>query len=1000
MRAILVASGAALMITGCGIQDFEQPPNAQLPTPTNAPNDCANHEWQGNIYDCDVLDRCTEEDFSYRLACCDCDPALCNPDPTCEDAPLPDPNLGQAESCMACHNGSNKDDYFGTGMSNPHPFGAAAYIKCTECHGGNGEGLGKDDSHVPRPPSIGDDQRLILDQEAYFNFLTQAGLDKLPDYQDAEGRNYTAIDYIQFVSPGDLRAVSDGRSCGAAGCHDTEHAAWVPTSPLGLDRFFSTTMFSIGAENQVPAQEGLYNGTAADYAWRALDDPSWVYSPNEVGRVGQLKEMPVRAVWNDTQGLYNNPIYDSNALANYVVDPNVDPENSNRVQTGQPLHYLVQQAITDACADCHAGSRGANNRYADFRGAGCASCHFEYSMDGRSRSTDPNVNKLEPANPDAIAAPEDSHIADHQIRNVARILPGGGFVRGQNDKVCVGCHQGSNRTVLQFWGIRLDQNQDVVNNFQYPANPVTFTDTADNELLYDPGVNNVTFNGRIAAQYLETEDYDGDARDDTPPDVHFEAGMGCIDCHSSRDLHNGTAGDPTSGKLESHQSQTVGVQCESCHGGSEAPPYTTTCKDYDGADQTCAQDRFGNPMRNVTMDPTGNMWLKSRVDGLVHYVPQTYDAVVNNNTSNPITGNLVYNPLASYAMGRADGNFGTGVGPLQTDPLLYDNGFSHMDDMDCSSCHASWTNSCVGCHMTGIYDANPANYFFSPVTGERISHNFAADFTYQSPILFNLGVTARDKIGSSQPGMKMFYKYFDLNNNESAVFAFSDRNEFGANGNNPNTFGRGAFPALQHNRIYPHSVRGNVQADKEGGRMCVNCHLNVDQIDNFGADYAVFYDDMQNANFANLDFDLLQQHIGQNTGNQLNSPYWVHQTVGLGTGLFLFDDTGCPVNPLDANANRFYCPDGAPADNFDPNNAVYNLDRMVENTGVSNATIGHPLLSGFPSAHRQGSIDGPMAGPLGVSTLYNLADPNQGIILDSWIDADGNAQGNAADFIQ
>jgi hypothetical protein len=42
------------------------------------------------------------------------------------------------------------------------------------------------------------------------------------------------------------------------------------------------------------------------------------------------------------------------------------------------------------------------------------------------------------------------------------------------DRACVGCHQGSNRTVLQYWGIRLDQNQDLVNNFQYPANPVTF----------------------------------------------------------------------------------------------------------------------------------------------------------------------------------------------------------------------------------------------------------------------------------------------------------------------------------------------------------------------------------------------------------------------------------------------------------------------------------------------------------------------------------------------
>ena len=77
--------------------------------------------------------------------------------------------------------------------------------------------------------------------------------------------------------------------------------------------------------------------------------------------------------------------------------------------------------------------------------------------------------------------------------------------------------------------------------------------------------------------------------------------------------------------------------------------------------------------------------------------------------------------------------------------------------------------------MTGIYDADPANYFFNNVDGERVAYTFAADFTYISPVSFNLAVTSRGEIGSGQPGMKMFFKYFDLNNNESAVFAFSDR---------------------------------------------------------------------------------------------------------------------------------------------------------------------------------------------------------------------------------
>ena len=39
---------------------------------------------------------------------------------------------------------------------------------------------------------------------------------------------------------------------------------------------------------------------------------------------------------------------------------------------------------------------------------------------------------------------------------------------------------------------------------------------------------NQTFNNRTADQYLLFEDYDGDGRDDTPPDLHYEAGLGVL----------------------------------------------------------------------------------------------------------------------------------------------------------------------------------------------------------------------------------------------------------------------------------------------------------------------------------------------------------------------------------------------------------------------------------------------------------------------------------------
>jgi hypothetical protein len=199
--------------------------------------------------------------------------------------------------------------------------------------------------------------------------------------------------------------------------------------------------------------------------------------------------------------------------------------------------------------------------------------------------------------------------------------------------------------------------------------------------------------------------------------------MACIDCHGSRDTHNGTKwNDPTSGTtmvdapgMFSKMDQTVGVECETCHGNAEYYADTIQCEDYNGATQNCAVDRFGNPMRNVAVDGNGNAWLTSRLDQIRHFIPQTRDTVVDTGKRHPINNTAIYSPNASYAMGRANdfGNQNDGVGPMQINPNLVPDNFSHMDTLACDACHASWNNNCIGCHLQLAYNANPANFFFS-----------------------------------------------------------------------------------------------------------------------------------------------------------------------------------------------------------------------------------------------------------------------------------------------
>jgi hypothetical protein len=970
---------------------------------------CESYAFRGQTYNCAELDRCTEQDISYRLACCQCDPAYCDPAVGCEAPPAADggglpepPPAPGVESCMQCHNGAQANDYSGPGLSNPHPFRGAEKISCTGCHGGNPNGIGKLGSHVPPPPSIGDRAKQLIDPFAFFNRRTLAGIDKLQpaEYQDPTqpGTTFTNLDWLQFVNPGDLRVVGEGRGCGAQGCHFNKHAQWFTRAPIGTEMgFFSVTRFLFGIDNMIPEHRGRDKDgdTLADSAFRAVNNPAYNEATREVGEVGRLLEQRELAQYDGP--MRDNAAYDSAALPGYLINAAQDAQRPNRVRAESPLHHLLDEQVSITCGDCHAGSAGQNDRYADFRSSGCTACHMEYSYDGRSRSNDPNVNKNEPANPDAIAPGERSHIESHQIRNVAKILPNGGFVRGISDHACVGCHQGSNRTVLQYWGIRLDQNQDLVNNFQYPAAPVTFTNTANDERLFDPAIANQTFNGRNANQYIWTEDYDGDGRDDTPADVHFEAGLGCIDCHGSRDVHGGTEGDPTSGRLQSRMDQQVKIRCENCHGGIDAYAPTRDCTTYTGAAATCTQDAEGNALRNLTRDANGDYWLTSRLDGRPHYVPQTRDVVVNQpGKRHPITGRQLYSPKASYAMGRADGDLSNGIGPVQNNPALVPQGFAHTDTMECAVCHSSWQNNCIGCHLRTQYDVNPNNYFFSNITGERILLKQAnADFTYISPIMMYLGINTKGKIQSFGPHMKVFYGFIDRNGTASNVITAADRL---GEGNNANNGARNAFPGLGHNAFFAHSIRGKVSADKEGPRYCVSCHLNQAQIANFGAGYDAFRTNYANNNFNQLDFNLLKQHIGQNPGNQLNSPYWVHMAAGLGSGLFLFDADGCPVNPLDNNANRKICNNGAPAANFNLNNVKFDLDRMVTANGVPNTSSTRPIIqAGKP---RIGASNPELSGPLDAQTIQKLSDPNGGRVLDSWIDANGDAQGAAANFIQ
>ncbi|MCH2108452.1 MAG: hypothetical protein MK135_03935 [Polyangiaceae bacterium] len=162
--------------------------------------------------------------------------------------------------------------------------------------------------------------------------------------------------------------------------------------------------------------------------------------------------------------------------------------------------------------------------------------------------------------------------------------------------------------------------------------------------------------GRPPGFYVSDEDTRNDI-DETPPDIHFSRGMHCADCHFGSDVH----GD---GQLHASAKSQLDIACEDCHGTSrqELQP------DKNGQFRTAG----GRLLKNLRMDNEGRIILKGQVDGKDHPVRQ---------------------PAAMLDQLAADSPMKVAMGE---DP----HGWSHTDSLTCDTCHTSYNQQCVGCHIT------------------------------------------------------------------------------------------------------------------------------------------------------------------------------------------------------------------------------------------------------------------------------------------------------------
>lgn len=300
------------------------------------------------------------------------------------------------------------------------------------------------------------------------------------------------------------------------------------------------------------------------------------------------------------------------------------------------------------CTSCHLWTRPRALR-GNHRATGCAACHMPYAEDGRSRGGD----RAMPA--DRVGRP-----LRHTLTTRVPISQ------------CATCHNGGSRAAMNFRGM-----------MEAPAEGRQ-TFTYDQDLLH------------------------GHAYTPQPPDVHFERGLACIDCHTEREVH----GD---GMLAVKRHYEVEIRCETCHGTPERLATGVTAQ--------------GRRLRNLFVaaapNATGLVTLASKLTGAVHAIPQ--------------------------------------LATLPVQPPGHDA--SHLARLECFTCHTAWAPTCYGCHikMDDTAYRRPVDVAFDRLGGAFDRQGWfrltaGVRFADPEPVL---GVSWRGKVVPFVPRAQPLFTYVD-----------------------------------------------------------------------------------------------------------------------------------------------------------------------------------------------------------------------------------------------
>ena len=265
--------------------------------------------------------------------------------------------------------------------------------------------------------------------------------------------------------------------------------------------------------------------------------------------------------------------------------PSYDPEKPDGQDNNPADDYLREE-----CLRCHLYSYGME-RPGDFRSSGCAACHMIYANDGIYKGTDRALTGQ---------GRRLNRFGRPRFHRLTTVIP---------PEQCIHCHNRGGRTGVSFIG--------TMESDGYGSPWSVKPGVKGGEKLHGKYYNHLT------------------------PDVHYQKGLYCVDCHTERDCH----GD---GNIYSKKEQAVEIECQDCHGTS--------------SEKSSLKTSWDNRLENLQR--RGQRVILTSVTGRKYEVPQVTD-VIRNGPSR-----------ARTAMGLP----------------------AHMKRLECYACHARWAPQCYGCH--------------------------------------------------------------------------------------------------------------------------------------------------------------------------------------------------------------------------------------------------------------------------------------------------------------